>query len=203
MQKNGLIPILLILALPLSASPSWLGVQRVGWQSYQEATATYMGESFTSSGPNDGVGIIIAGSLYPEQQRPYGLGFQFGATKELPSDSSETPLAWRGVITSQYGSNISESVTLEFGTGLLYERLTDAYTSGGSEKDITVKSFSFYSSLNLIITFAQYLSLIGGVSMAIPLYNSAEVTSGGITTKPDIYVTGYSFETQIGLALAL
>lgn len=51
---------------------------------------------------------------------------------------------------------------------------------------MTVKSFSLYSSANLMIQFAGYSALVGGISMAIPLFASAEVESGGIATKPDM-----------------
>lgn len=205
MKKTDLIiSIFLISALPLFASPSWIGVQTLGWQSDQTATVTYMGVSSTSSGTDEGVGLIISGSLYPESN--YGLGFQFGALKatngEFPSDS-DAPLAWRGVLTTQYGSSISEYLAMEFGTGILYEELTDTYTSGGLETHLVVKSISLYSSTSLVLQFSRNLSLVGGLSMTFPLGTKAEVTKGGITTKPDMHVTGYSFEALIGVALSL
>lgn len=207
MRKKGfLVSILLIFALSLFASPSWIGVQALGWQSDRTSTATYSGNSATSSGTDEGIGILLSGSLYPESEYPYGLGFQFGATKSTKGKSlqdSGTPLAWRGALTSQYGATISEFVTLEAGTGLLYEKLSDTYVSGGVEKRMTVKSFSLYSSVNLMIQWFGYLSLVGGVSMAIPLFATAELESGGITTKPDMQVSGYSLEALIGLAMSL
>ena len=205
-EKGFLIFILLVFALPLFASPSWIGVQALGWQSDQTSTATYMGVSSTSSGTNEGIGLILSGSLYPEPEYPYGLGFQFGATKTTNGESledSDVPLVWRGTLTSQYGANISEFVALECGTGILYEKLSDTYVSGGIEKHMTVKSYSLYSSVNLTIQFAGYIALVGGVSLSIPLFASAEVKGGGITTKPKMQVSGYTFEALIGLAISL
>lgn len=205
MRKTGLIVfIVLVSALPLAASPSWIGVQGLGWQSDHTATATYMGVSSTSSGTDEGVGLIISGSLYPESN--YGLGFQFGVLKATNGNSSgdcDAPLAWRGVLTSQYGSSISEFLAMEFGTGILYESLSDTTTSGGIETHIVVKGFSLYSSTSLVLQFSENLSLVGGLSMAIPLVSYAEVTTGGTTTKPEMHVKGYSFEALIGVALSL
>ena len=201
MKKTGiLLSILLTLSLPLFASPSWIGVQALNWQSDQSATSTYMGLSSTSSGTHEGVGLIISGSLYPDSD--YGLGFQFGATKESSSDDADPPLTWRGALTTQYGSSISDFLSLEFGAGILYEQLTKTDVSSGTEK-ITVKSYSLYSSTTLALHFEGNLSLIGGLSMAMPLYTKAEVTSGGVTTQPDMQVTGFSFEALIGIALGI
>lgn len=205
MKKTGFLVLLsLVSTLSLFASPSWIGVHRIGWRSDQTATATHMGSSSTSSGIEEGIGLVISGSLYPDAEYPYGLGFQLGAVKTTEgwsSTESHDPLVVRGVITSLYGTDISESLFLEFGSGILYERLTDTYSDSGIETHITVKSFSFYSSSSLALRLVGSLSLVGGISIALPLFSTAEKTSGGITIKPDLHVTGYTFEALIGIAI--
>ena len=102
-----------------------------------------------------------------------------------------------------YGASISGLFTLEFGNGFLYERTTSTYTSSGIEEQRTITSFSLHSCSSLVLHFAGNLSLIGGVSMALPLVANAEVTSEGIPSKPEMHVPGYTIEAQIGVALSL
>lgn len=199
MRKLGLVAvILLFLSLPLFASSSWIGVQSVRWHSEQTATATYEGESYTTSGSDEGEGLIISGSLYLESD--YGLGFQFGAMKASEPDP---PLSWRGALTTLYGSNISDFFILEFGTGVLYERITDTYTRGGIDFQATVKSFSFYSTTSLVLYFGDYFSFVGGMAIALPLFAQAEITSGGGSIRPEMHIRGFTYEAQIGMAFNL
>ena len=199
MKKIGLLLFLhLVLSLSLFASPSWIGVQGITWHSEQTATATDMGISSTSSGSDEGIGLIISGSLFLGSE--YGLGFQFGATKNNQHDS---PLAWRGALTIQYSSTISESISLEFGTGVLYERLTSTYSSSATEYHMTVQSYSLYSSTNIVFHLAGGLALVGSVSMALPLFTNAEVSRMGLTTNPEMHVTGFTVEALLGVALQM
>lgn len=119
-----------IALLPLSASPSRVGVQ--GFSSHTSKTTTYTTGvvTYKEKSTADLGGINIAGSFYPGDSS-FGIGAQFGAAKlykatngSSEEDVSDYPLTWRGGASALYHLGMSDKSALEFGMGLLFERMT-------------------------------------------------------------------------------
>lgn len=192
---------------PLSASPSWIGVQGFSSQSnrtttYTLGSATYEEDSTATLG-----GMNIAGTIYPGDS-PFGLGLQIGSAKMLKAtngnsdeDVSEYPLTYNTGVSGVYRLGTADSVALEFGLGLLFERMTKAANSDSSEVIFTLDSLSLLTSANLLVSLSDKLSLMGGLTALSNLNTNGKVTSGSFTYESDFDVKGYTLQGQVGVAL--
>ena len=193
----------------LSASSSWIGVQ--GFSSQSNKTTTYSLLGVTSEEDSTATlgGMHIAGTLYTGES-PFGLGLQFGAAKMLKAtngsseeDVEDYPLTYNGAASGVYRLGVSDMIVMEFGAGLLFERMTRAANSDSSEVIFTLDSLSLFTSANLLVTLSDDLSLVGGITALSNLNTNGKVTSGSFTYEPDFDVRGYTLQGQVGVAFSL
>ena len=212
MKKTGLLTIILLMLLfSLSAAPNWIGVQVLGWNSDITATISFLGSSTTGSAISNGSGIIISGSFYPSQGSSLSLGYQLGATSvdEITSNGitstpdSDKPLTWRGGLSAQHRTDLSDFLSLEIGAGVLYEYYTESDTSGGITDTQTLETISLAATSNLLLHLSDSLSLVGGIDFFVPIIANAEVSSGGITAKPEIEIEGTAVQIKVGVAFSI
>lgn len=200
----GLISIALF---PLSASPSWMGIQGFSSQSNKTTTYSFAGVDTEEDSTATLGGLNIAGTLYPGDS-PFGLGLQFGAAKMLKATNgssdenvSDYPLTYNGAVSGVYRLGASDLIALEFGAGLLFERMTKAANSDSSEVIFTLDSLSLFTSANLLVNLSDTLSLVGGITALSNLNTNGKVTSGSFTYDSDFDVKGYTLQGQVGVAL--
>ncbi len=195
---------------PLSAFPSWIGIQ--SFTSHSNKTTTYTAGPLTYKEGSTATlgGITVASSLYSGDS-PIGLGLQFGVAKMLKAtngsseeDVSDYPLTYNGAASGVYRVEPSQKIALEFGVGLLFERMTRAANSGGgSEVVFTLDSLSLLTSANLFVTLSDDLALLGGITALSNLNTNGKVTSGTFAYESDFDVRGYTLQGQIGVAFSL
>lgn len=123
-----------------------------------------------------------------------------GITSSVDSDE---PLTWRAGATSQYRTDISDFLSLELGVGILYEIYSKKETSGGTKTTMTSDIISLLASTNLLFNMTESLSLVGGVDVCFPILATAEISSSGITAKPDMEIKGNALQAKIGIAFKL
>lgn len=195
-----------IALLPLSASPSRVGVQ--GFSSHTNKTTTYTTGvvTYKEKSTADLGGINIAGSFYPGDSS-FGIGAQFGAAKlykatngSSEEDVSDYPLTWRGGASALYHLGMSDKSALEFGMGLLFERMTRSANSGSSEVLFTLDSLSLATTANLLVSLSDNLSLVGGITAISNLRTNGQVASGSFSYDRDFKVSGYTLQGQAGVA---
>lgn len=151
------------------------------------------------------MGIIVAGSYYPSIGSSFGLGYQLGATstKEITTggmtSTPDGPLTWRGGITGQYRTDVSPLLGIEIGAGLLFERAKDSDSSSGTLITMTVSDINLLTSATLLVNLTDDFSLVGGIDLALPLYASIKIRSGGLMVQPDVKVKGSAFQGRLGV----
>ncbi len=209
-MKKLLIVFSLVMAalFPLSASPSWIGVQGFSSQSNKTTTYTFGSTTYEEDSTANLRGINIVGTIYPGDS-PFGLGLQIGSAKMLKAtngnseeDVSDYPLTTNTGISGVYRLGATDSVALEFGLGLLFERMTKAANSDSSEVIFTLDSMSLLTSANLLVSLSDSLSLMGGITSFSNLNTNGKVTSGNFTYDSDFDVKGYTLQSQVGIAFS-
>ena len=204
-----LISLLSIALISLSASSSWIGVQ--GFSSHGNKTTTYkLGSAeFKEESSTILSGVNITGSIYPGDSA-FGLGLQIGTAKMVKAtngsseeDVSDYPLTWNGGISGLYRLGAADSVALEFGIGLLSERMTKAANSSGSEVIFTLDSLGLITSANLLVALSDNLSLVGGITAVSNLHTKGKVTSGNLAYDKDFKTSGYALQGQVGVGFNL
>lgn len=198
-----------ITLLPLAASSSWIGMQ--GFSSQTNKTTTYSNGPLTIKEESSATlgGITLAGSFYSGDS-PFGVGLQLGKAKiqkatngSSDEDVSDYPLTWRGGISGLYRLGLSDKVALEFGLGLLFDRMTRSANSGGSEVLFFLDSLSLSTAANLLVALSDNFSLVGGITALSNLHTVGTVQSGSFSYDREFKVSGYTLEGQVGVAFSL
>lgn len=200
----GLVSVALF---PLSASPSWIGVQGIGSYKQETITSNVVGTTIDEEHTANLAGLQIAGTLYPGES-PIGIGFQFGSVKTYADkrissemDVSEYPLTWNGGLTGKFRASLTEMLALEIGAGLSYARMAQTYDIAGSDVIATLNTLSLLTSADLVVHLGDKLALVGGVGASFPLNTQATFTSGSIEYERELDVKGYTISGQVGVAL--
>lgn len=211
MKKLLLILSVLSLALlPVSASTSWIGIQGFSSHSNKKTTYTLGSTHYTEDSTTTLGGTNIIGTLYPKDSS-FGLGLQFGTAKMVKAtngnskeDVSDYPLTFNTGVSGVYRVRASDTVALEFGVGLLFERMTKAANSDSSNEVIfSLDSASLLTSANILVALSDNFSLVGGITALSNLKTTGKVTSGNFIYRSDFAVTGYTLQTQIGVAFGI
>lgn len=205
-----LFGLLALTLLPLAASPSWLGLQGFSSQSKRTTTYSLLGTTYAEDSTATLGGANFVGTIYPSDS-PFGLGLQLGAAKMVKAtngnseeDVSDYPRTHNVGVSGVYRLGASEAITLEFGMGLLFERMTKAANSDSSNEVIfTLDSLSLLTSANILVALSDSFSLVGGLTALSNLSTKGKVASGNFIYNSDFNVTGYTLQGQVGVAFSL
>ncbi len=206
-MKKSLILFTVILLVTgfLFASPSWIGVQGVG--AYQQNTTTIGGSEQKNTATLGG--LNIAGTIYAGES-PLGIGFQFGAAKTLNAQRDSTdlnvedyPLTWNGGVMAKYRLGMSEMLALEFGAGLMYERIINTYDFGSYEAETNLNTLSMLTAADVVVHLSDSLALVGGIGVSFPLTTKGTYEDNiGTSLEDEFDVKGYTFNGKVGVGLS-
>jgi len=193
------------------ASKSWFGVEGFTTHSEENKTYTFLGVNSSEDSTVTLMGIAISGTIFPNQETPFGIGYQIGAGKIIAAtngsseeDVSDYPLTFRGSLLFKYNVAFSKQFSMEFGAGGLYESMTrEGFSEDTTVVTVEYNTLSFIANTNLLFHVSDSFALLGGVSIATPLSNKITLSSESLSYNDDIAVTGYTVLGQLGLAFSL